>query len=204
MFILAAKFIYEEKYDLTSIRLCFQAFLKHKSDKLLVPLCEPVVSSVIIKKKTNTDLVICRISDATSFPTGGKQIILLCDKITKGDIKIRFYELHDNVVAWEDYGVFQPQDVHRQSAITFRTPKYRHSMIDDPVEVFITLQRRSDNAESEPRSFQYVPACCSNNIKKKRITANKEFYDFFKKRKTEDPIAPAASQFEIHGKYQSL
>lgn len=168
----------------------------------LEPL-HPVVSAIIHDKKTNSDLVIFKISDATSYPIGGKQIILLCEKVTKDDIKIRFYELKDNTVVWEDYGDFQVQDVHRQVAITFRTPRYRQATIGDPVDVFITLQRKSDGFESTPLPFQYVPACCTNNQtgRKRKIAANQEFFELFKKQKN-DLVIPVSIKAEVHGKYK--
>lgn len=133
-----------------------------------------------------TQPIIFSISDTTSYPIGGKRIILLCKKIAKDDIKIRFYELKDSIVVWEGYGVLQ--DVHRQVAIIFRTPKYRHTTIGDPVDVFITIQRRSDGAESDPRPFQYVPDVTfltnSHNSKNRNITANNEFYDFINHKMT--------------------
>lgn len=201
----AGGFIYKEDYrdiDLNSVRLCFQVLLKKQK---LVPL-PPVVSAVIHDKKTNSDLVIFRISDATSHPNGGKQIILLCEKVAKDDIKIRFYELKDNKVVWEDYGDFQVQDVHRQVAIAFRTPRYRQTTIGDPVDVFITLQRKTDGFESKPLPFQYIPdwngSCCTNihTGKKRKIAANKEFYEFIKTQKT-DPVIPAPIKTEVHGKF---
>lgn len=33
-----------------------------------------------------SDLVICRLSDASATVAGGKEIILLCEKVTKGKI----------------------------------------------------------------------------------------------------------------------
>jgi hypothetical protein len=58
---------------------------------------------------------------------GGKEILLFCDKVTKDDIQIRFYEeQEDGQVAWEALGDFQPSDVHKQFGICFRTPRYRN------------------------------------------------------------------------------
>lgn len=38
-----------------------------------------------------SDLVICRLSDAAASVVGGREIILLCEKVTKGKIKIYVY-----------------------------------------------------------------------------------------------------------------
>lgn len=37
-----------------------------------------------------SDLLICRLSDASASVFGGKEIILLCEKVTKGKIKFYF------------------------------------------------------------------------------------------------------------------
>ena len=36
------------------------------------------------------DLTICKLSDCSSSVSGGKEIILLCDKITKGKLNATF------------------------------------------------------------------------------------------------------------------
>lgn len=183
--------------DVNSVRLAFQVFLLKEKPIVRLP---PVFSDAIYDKKANADLVIFRISDATSYPVGGKQIILLCEKVAKDDIMIRFYELKDKEVVWEAYGAFQMKDIHRQVAITFRTPKYRHTTISDPVDVLITLQRRSDGVESEPRSFQYIPDW-SGTGKKRKIDANAEFYNFFKTDMIAKPTELVSAKTVIQGKY---
>lgn len=37
-----------------------------------------------ILTEATSDLIICKLSDCTSSVAGGKEIILLCDKVTKG------------------------------------------------------------------------------------------------------------------------
>lgn len=67
--------------DLNAVRLCFQVFLEHEQTKKFhVPLT-PVVSDVIYDKKAMSDLVICELSDCTAPVSGGKRIILLCEKV---------------------------------------------------------------------------------------------------------------------------
>jgi len=41
------------------------------------------------------------------------------------DIQVRFFEEKDGICTWEGYADFQPSDVHKQVAISFRTPKYK-------------------------------------------------------------------------------
>lgn len=42
------------------------------------------------------------------------------------DIKVRFYE---NNSTWENFGSFNPSDVHKQVAISFRTPEYKTKQV---------------------------------------------------------------------------
>lgn len=69
-----------------------------------------------------------KLSDCTSPVMGNKELILLCDKVSKDDIEVRFYEENEETgaVVWESFGDFQPSDVHKQYAICFRTPQYHN------------------------------------------------------------------------------
>ena len=52
--------------------------------------------------------------------------MLFCDKVSKDDIQVQFYEeTSDGAVTWRALGEFQPTDVHKQYGICFRTPKYK-------------------------------------------------------------------------------
>ncbi|XP_017781151.1 PREDICTED: embryonic polarity protein dorsal-like isoform X1 [Nicrophorus vespilloides] len=144
--------------DLNSVRLCFQVFTEgDKPGKFTVPL-QPVVSDPIYDKKSMTDLTIVKLSDCVSSVDGGrKDIIVLCEKVSKEDIQIRFYEEKDGLVVWEGLGDFQPSQVHKQTAIWFKTPRYRTLDITEPVKVNIQLRRPSDGAISEPLPFELLP-----------------------------------------------
>ena len=97
------------------------------------------------------DLTICKLSDFTSPVAGGKEIIMLCDKVTKGmesfrgiywigsvfyflfvtdDIQVRFYQEVDGQLEWEGFGDFTASDVHKQVAISFRTPRYKNNDVN--------------------------------------------------------------------------
>ncbi|KAK5643286.1 hypothetical protein RI129_007131 [Pyrocoelia pectoralis] len=143
--------------DLNAVRLCFQVFLEGERGKFTVPLT-PVVSEPIYDKKAMCDLVIVKLSDCTSSVAGGtKDVILLCEKVSKEDIEIRFYEEKDGQVVWEGRGDFQPSQVHKQTAIWFKTPPYKRLDVTEPVKVFIQLRRPSDTATSEPLPFELLP-----------------------------------------------
>lgn len=182
--------------DLNSVRLCFQVFLRgHK----LIPL-PVVVTEAIHDKKANAELVIFDISDVTSPPGGGKKIMIFVEKVAKEDIRVRFYEKDPTTdqVTWEGYGAFEPKNVHRQTAIALRTPKYRTNTFDSPVNVWMTLQRRSDDLESAPRPFQYVPDPNYRvNLKKRKIHESKELFHYLEKQQQPEhmnimPTAAAA------------
>ncbi|XP_066946194.1 transcription factor p65-like isoform X1 [Macrobrachium rosenbergii] len=146
-----------QSIDLNSLRLCFQVFLEgSEKGKFTFPL-KPVVSDPIYDKKAACDLNICKLSDCTSSVAGGKEIILLCEKVTKEDIQVRFYEVKDGRIEWEAFGDFQASDVHKQVAISFKTPRYKTLEVENPVKVFVQLLRPTDKSTSEPRNFHFLP-----------------------------------------------
>ncbi|KAF6207519.1 hypothetical protein GE061_015965 [Apolygus lucorum] len=143
--------------DLNAVRLCFQVFLEGPTPgKFTVPL-QPITSEPIYDKKAMADLVICKLSHCSGSVIGGNEIILLCEKVAKEDISVRFFEEKDGIIVWEGYGDFTPTQVHKQVAISFRTPRYRTLEIDQPVQALIQLRRPSDNATSEALPFQITP-----------------------------------------------
>lgn len=144
------------KIDLSSVRLCFQAFLPDSNGKF-TRIVTPVVSHPIIDKKSVRDLVICRLSRQSGYASGGDEVFLLCEKINKDDIQVRFYEETEDGIAWEAFGEFTPQDVHHQYAIVFQTPPYKDSQITSSAQVYIQLRRPSDDDVSDPKPFQYIP-----------------------------------------------
>lgn len=52
----------------------------------------PVVSDPIYDKKAMSELVICKLSDCSCSVAGGKEIILLCEKVARDDIAVSFFE----------------------------------------------------------------------------------------------------------------
>ncbi|XP_055309585.1 embryonic polarity protein dorsal-like isoform X6 [Sitodiplosis mosellana] len=156
--------------DLNAVRLCFQVFLKDPDGhNFNIPL-EPVVSEPIYDKKAMSDLVICKLSKPSCNVAGGDEIILLCEKVAKEDIQVRFFEENQGVIVWEGYGDFQHTNVHKQVAISFRTPKYKTLDIEQPVKCFIQLRRPSDNATSDALPFEYLPLDSDKvQLKRKRL-----------------------------------
>ncbi|XP_076227278.1 dorsal isoform X3 [Nomia melanderi] len=160
--------------DLNAVRLCFQVFLEgSQKGKFNLPL-PPVVSDPIFDKKAMSDLVICKLSHCSASVAGGMEMILLCEKVAKEDIQVRFFEEKDGQMVWEGFGDFQPTHVHKQTAIAFRTPTYRIQQVDQPVQVYIQLKRPSDGATSEPLPFQMLPlgADDPDSLRRKRQKFN--------------------------------
>ncbi|GCB80996.1 hypothetical protein scyTo_0021310 [Scyliorhinus torazame] len=98
------------------------------------------------------ELKICRVNKNSGSCKGGEEIFLLCDKVQKEDIEVRFFT-ND----WEGKGSFSQADVHRQVAIVFKTPPYKDVTLSQPVTVRMQLRRPSDKEVSDAMEFQYLP-----------------------------------------------
>ncbi|XP_061767430.1 nuclear factor NF-kappa-B p100 subunit isoform X3 [Nerophis ophidion] len=142
--------------DLNIVRLKFTALLKDSNGGFSRAL-KPVVSNAIYDSKSPnaSNLKICRLDKTCGSVLGGDEIFLLCDKVQKDDIEIRFYE--DEEGGWEAFGEFSPTDVHKQYAIVFKTPPYHCTEIERSVTVFLQLKRKKAGDSSNPRHFTYIP-----------------------------------------------
>ena len=96
------------------------------------------------------------ISDNMAPVDGGKKIILLCERVARDDIKVKFYD-NDPANPWEEWGDFQASDVHKQYAITIKTPRYYDQNISEKKRVFLELVKPSDDSRSDPQEFFFVP-----------------------------------------------
>ncbi|XP_036408218.1 proto-oncogene c-Rel-like [Megalops cyprinoides] len=141
-----------EDYDPNVVRLCFQVFLQDEAGHTRA--LSPIVSNPIYDNRapTTAELRICRVNRNSGSVRGGDEIFLLCDKVQKDDIEVRFFT-HN----WEAKGSFSQADVHRQVAIVFKTPPYMDTSIIAPVTVGMQLRRPSDQQVSEPMEFRYLP-----------------------------------------------
>lgn len=120
---------------MNAVRLCFQVFLESDNrPRFSIPL-PPIVSDPIYDKKGTNDLTICKLSDCSATCAGGKEIILLCEKVAKEDINVRFFEQINDKIVWESKGDFNHTNVHKQVAISFKVPAYKTLDIDKPVKV---------------------------------------------------------------------
>lgn len=142
--------------DIHEVRLCFQVIYNlDPTNRARRAQFEPIVSQPITSKP---DVTIYDISDIYSPASGGKKIMIFCDKITKGDIEIRFYEEDANETqTLIGLGVFQLHNVHRNVAIAFNTPAYQLKPVEKRTDVFLEMVRKSDNERSNRIPFHYVP-----------------------------------------------
>lgn len=142
--------------DLNIVRLKFTAYLQDSNGGFTRAL-KPVVSNPIYDSKSPnaSNLKITRMDKTCGSVLGGDEIFLLCDKVQKDDIEIRFYE--DEEGGWEAFGDFSPTDVHKQYAIVFKTPPYHSTEIERPVTVFLQLKRKKAGDRSDPKHFTYIP-----------------------------------------------
>ncbi|XP_074445953.1 nuclear factor NF-kappa-B p100 subunit isoform X1 [Larus michahellis] len=142
--------------DLSIVRLRFTAYLRDSSGNFTLAL-QPVISDPIHDSKSPgaSNLKISRMDKTAGSVRGGDEVYLLCDKVQKDDIEVRFYEDDEN--GWQAFGDFSPTDVHKQYAIVFRTPPYHKPKIDRPVTVFLQLKRKRGGDVSESKQFTYYP-----------------------------------------------
>lgn len=97
-----------QSIDLNCLRLCFQVFLEGNERGAFTFALKPVVSDPIFDKKAKNDLTICKMTECAAPVTGGKEILLFCEKVSKDDIEVRFFQEKDGQVVWEGFGDFQP------------------------------------------------------------------------------------------------
>uniref|UniRef100_UPI0037E7135E proto-oncogene c-Rel isoform X2 n=1 Tax=Semicossyphus pulcher TaxID=241346 RepID=UPI0037E7135E len=143
-----------EEYDLNVVRLCIQVFLQDENGHFNRPLNPIVTNPIYDNRAPNTaELRICRVNKNSGSVKGGDEIFLLCDKVQKDDIEVRFFSSD----GWEAKGSFSQADVHRQVAIVFKTPPYYNTSILESVTVHMQLRRPSDQEVSEPMDFRYLP-----------------------------------------------
>ncbi|KAM3824988.1 transcription factor p65 isoform 2-T2 [Vipera latastei] len=140
-------------YDLNAVRLCFQVWIRDTGTGHLIQLPLVVSQPIYDNRAPNTaELKICRVNRNSGTCLGGDEIFLLCDKVQKEDIEVRFFK-----DSWEAKGSFSQADVHRQVAIVFKTPPYAEQAIREPVTVQMQLHRPSDKEVSGSMEFRYLP-----------------------------------------------
>merc|ERR1712012_321364 len=162
--------------DLNAVKLCFHVFLENpatpgKYTVILPPIC----SKPIYDAKAKKELQIMDMSDNTAPADGGKKIIILCEKVSKEDIKVRFFDYS----GWEEWAEFGASGVHKQYAISLTVPRYHNVNIREPVRVCVELVKPSDDSRSEEEEFFYTPlntspAAPAPGVKRETVLRNIE------------------------------
>ncbi|XP_017473267.1 PREDICTED: nuclear factor NF-kappa-B p110 subunit [Rhagoletis zephyria] len=165
-----------KEMNLNQVRLCFEAFKVEDDDITYTRIAAPVYTNPINNRKSaqTGELRICRLSIVTGSVSGGDDLILLVEKVSKKNIKVRFYETNeDDEIVWEAYGKFRESDVHHQYAIVCQTPPYKDKEVDRPVDVYVELVRPSDDERSyPPATFRYKPRDIVVSRKRRRTCSS--------------------------------
>ena len=65
------------------------------------------MSEPIYDKKAMSELAISKLSHCSAPVSGGTEVVLLCDRVVKDDIQIRFFEERDEELFWEAFADFK-------------------------------------------------------------------------------------------------
>jgi hypothetical protein len=146
-----------QSIDLNAVKLCFQVFLENpQTPGKFTVILPSVCSNSIFDAKAKKELQIMDISSTNSSAEGGKKIIILCEKVTREDIKVKFSD-PDPTEPWEAWGEFSTSEVHKQYAISLRTPRYKDGSLTERRRVYVELVKPSDDTCSEPQDFWFLP-----------------------------------------------
>ena len=80
-----------------------------------------MISVIWVQNPSTGELKICRLSAFSGHVTGGEEVFIFIERVKKGDIQVRFFELDSNEErTWEEFAEFTEADVHHQYAIAFK------------------------------------------------------------------------------------
>ncbi|XP_028982160.1 embryonic polarity protein dorsal [Diachasma alloeum] len=186
--------------DFNSVRLCFQLVTENPITKKPQAVCSVVSEPIYDKKKFNV-LEICRLTTHTGSAAGGTELTMLCRKVARSDIQVRFFEEKEGRVVWQAFADPKYLYFFKQISIKLRTPAYHNVNVSEPVSVFIQLVRPSDGDMSEPVPFQFEPAPC--NKKNSPRKQNAAVINLLKRSNCDCIPHPILNpDCEIHGKKQ--
>ncbi|XP_045768240.1 embryonic polarity protein dorsal-like [Maniola jurtina] len=145
-----------QSIDLNAVRLCFQVFIRDEHTNCMLHSLPPVVSDIIYDKKAMNELIITCISRCSGSMNGDTRVILLCERVTKEDVMVVFFQKEGDRTVWEANA--NVVLVHRQYAVVFQTPPYRNPNEQNHVQVYLQLKRTSDGVRSNAIPFEYIPS----------------------------------------------
>lgn len=145
-------------FNLNAVKLCFQCFIRTGPGSRDLYELPAKVSDTIFDAKAYKALTIAEISDNNAPVEGGKKIILLCEKVSRDDIEIRFFYKDPKTGEQKMLkGHFSPNNVHHQVGITFTTPVFPDQSITESIEAQMILHKPSDECVSDPVPFYFTP-----------------------------------------------
>lgn len=118
--------LFHKLIDFGALRLCFQIFIR-SAEVFQENYCkevgwtalEPIVSEPIYDRKLRSELTIVRLSHDSAPVSGGLTVVLLCERIAKEDIEVRFFQpaltekqaenFIEEEVFWERQALFTPK-----------------------------------------------------------------------------------------------
>ncbi|XP_069962974.1 embryonic polarity protein dorsal isoform X2 [Bactrocera oleae] len=162
--------------ELNSLRLCFQGFIKVGNGWKAL---SPVVSEPLYDRKAKSELLISRLCSCAATIDGGDEIILLCSQVNKDDVKIRFKAIDNNREVWHAYADFEPSNVHKQTAIVFRTPRYPQADLPKTAKTYIELERPSLDKRSDALEFVFHDPGTLSFASMRRKLKRKQEVDIF-------------------------
>lgn len=138
----------------------------------------PIVSDPIYNINNHSSIVIHEISDTTAPVNGGKLIILLCAKVNRNEIGLRFVERDRNgSIVWQEH--IEQKIVHHQYGIAFKTPAYHNLNIDEPVKVTFELYSLTNEGMMDTREFDLLPIEVEIRKKRKRQRVQDQDYGMY-------------------------
>ncbi|RNA38604.1 embryonic polarity dorsal-like isoform X1 [Brachionus plicatilis] len=153
-----------QSIDLTSVRLCFQTFLRDSLDKTEIirdkyHILKPVVSQMISNSFSQNTLSIVSAINLKSLCNGGSDVGIHIKQLKKKQpLKVKFY---DNS-GWSSIVDIEDSKIHYRCAFNFKAPLYPKK-IDKEKTVFFKLfipstTEKENQKESEEMEFVYMPS----------------------------------------------
>ena len=185
--------------DLTSLRLCFQAFIESEPNVFKLPL-KPVVSEPISDMKRAANLSISWLSHVSGSAEGGQRLCILCENVSKNDIKIVF---KNPLNGWQAEAEFFPPEVHEHVSIVFLSPAYTAEEIDEPVKVELHLRKKSDPEACSIVEYIYIPkeVVQKDGLKLKRMRLAKSARSIVESEQMRENASEAGDRVEIDAQH---
>ena len=147
--------------NLSAVKLSLIIYTHHRARDQFAEVSRLTTDTIYDSQSVHSSSPrICRMNANKGFPEGGKEILILCEKIQKADIQVIFSAERDSVdneTGWYRTLDVTSNDVHHQYAVTIKTPPYIDMNIKNTETVYIRLRRMSDSLYSNAVEFSYEP-----------------------------------------------